>query len=434
MTSPRDLTPTERLYEIVEQGLCIGCGLCQSVAGPKTIRVTKTPEGYEHPVVIGNMSHATVDVIYDVCPGTRVDGLPAGLLEDDTLVDDVWGPWRRISRAWAGDDQVRFEGSTGGVLTALGQYLLRSGRVDFILHAKASTVEPSFGERTLSFTEAAVLEAAGSRYGPTAPLIDIREVLDRGQRFAVIAKPCDISALRNWARHDPRVDELVQYWLTLVCGGWGPPSFTNGFLERVGIAPEELTSLRYRGRGCPGPTRAETADRVEERHYLDFWGDDETQWSLPWRCKICPDGIGEGADLAVSDTWLGGSPNRKESETDPGTNAIVARTAAGQELLEAAERDGALTLEHDITPDDMSVYQPHQVNKKFAVGARLKGIADAGRIVPSVSGLRTDELAAAMPPEIFSQQRDGALSRIEDGKATHPTPVALGNLRTDDST
>ena len=28
-----DKTPAERLYAIVEQGLCIGCGLCQTVAG-----------------------------------------------------------------------------------------------------------------------------------------------------------------------------------------------------------------------------------------------------------------------------------------------------------------------------------------------------------------------------------------------------------------
>ena len=35
-------TPTERLYAIVEQGLCIGCGLCQSVAGKDRVRVCKT--------------------------------------------------------------------------------------------------------------------------------------------------------------------------------------------------------------------------------------------------------------------------------------------------------------------------------------------------------------------------------------------------------
>ena len=59
-----------------------------------------------------------------------------------------------------------------------------------MLHAKASTTTPTFGERHLSFTQADVMEAAGSRYGPTAPLIDVADVLDRGQPFAFIGKPC----------------------------------------------------------------------------------------------------------------------------------------------------------------------------------------------------------------------------------------------------
>ncbi len=416
-------SPIERLYAIVEQGLCIGCGLCQSVAGPDSVRVVKTTSGYEQPVVVGPLDHATVDTIYDVCPGTRVDGLPEGLVAADTKVDNVWGPWRRIVRAWAGDPTVRHEGSTGGVLTALAQYLIASGRVEFVLHVRASRSEPTFGERTLSFTEAEVLEGAGSRYGPTAPLIDVNEVLARGQPFAFVAKPCDIGALRNWARHDPRVNRLVRYWLTMVCGGYGPPEFTDAFLARVGLSREELVAFRYRGRGCPGPTTAVTAERVVNSHYLDYWGDDESQWSLPWRCKICPDGIGESADLAAADTWPGGSPTREGALTDPGTNAVIARTPAGQELLEAAERDGALTVEYDIAPDDLSVYQPHQMHKKYAAAARHAGIGDEGRIVMTTNRLRLHELAAEMPVAVNDRQRSGARNRIQMGKATQPTPT-----------
>ena len=411
------ISPTDRLYAIVEQGLCIGCGLCQSVAGPDVVRVVPAESGYQYPVVVGDLEHAVVDTIYDVCPGTRVDG-PTNESAVNSNTDNVWGRWSRMVRAWASDPEVRFEGSTGGVLTALGQYLLRSERVDFVLHVKPSSTEPTYGEPALSFTEADVFDSGGSRYGPTAPLLNITDVLDRGQQFAVIAKPCDIGALRNWARHDSRVDELVRYWLTMVCGGYGPPAFTDEFLGRIGIERRELTAFRYRGRGCPGPTRAETAERVEERHYLDFWGDDESQWSLPWRCKICPDGIGESADIAAADTWLGGSPTREGSVDDPGTNAIIARTAAGRELLDAAERDGAITIERGITPDDMSAYQPHQMRKKYAIAPRLKGIADHGRIVPDFRGLRLDELAADMPVHVNERQREGARRRIALGKAT----------------
>ena len=112
-------TPAERLYAIVEQGLCIGCGLCQSVAPPGVIGVRRVPSGYEAPVVLGRLDHATVDTIYDVCPGTRVDGLPERLHGPGTTTDAVWGPWQRMVRTWASDPAIRHRGSTGGVLTAL---------------------------------------------------------------------------------------------------------------------------------------------------------------------------------------------------------------------------------------------------------------------------------------------------------------------------
>ena len=413
--------PTERLNAIVEQGLCIGCGLCEAIA-PQSVTVRKTTTGFEVPVVIGELHDTTVDLIYDVCPGTRVEGLPDRLIADDTVVDAVWGPVRRIVRAWAGDPDVRHIGSTGGVLTALAQFLVASGRVEFVLHVKASTAEPSFGEPTMSFTKAEVLAGAGSRYGPTATLRTITDALDHNQPFAFIGEPCDLAALRNHARHDNQVDELVRYWLTPVCGGFAEPGFTDGFIRSVGIEPDDVTALRYRGYGCPGPTRIEAGDRVEERHYLDYWGDDDSSWGLPWRCKVCPDGIGEAADIAVSDTWPGGSPNREESETDLGVNAAIARTVVGEELLAAAEAAGALTIERDVTVDDMSDYQPHQVRKKHTALLRHEAMAIAGRIRPQTARLRIDELAATVPVDIRASQIDGTRTRIETGKASLPTP------------
>jgi coenzyme F420 hydrogenase subunit beta len=384
--------------------------------------MNKTRNGYLQPVVVGELDDNTVDKIYDVCPGTRIEGLPQKLVEQDTHFDNVWGQWRRMVRAWASDRDVRFEAATGGVLTALAGYLLKSKRVEFILHTKTSTTEPSFGEPTLSFSQADVFEAAGSRYGPTPTLLDVADVLNRNQPFAFIGKPCDIAALRNYARHDSRVDELVKYWLTPVCGGFAAPQTTIAFYKRFGLKPEDVTALRYRGRGCPGPTRVETADQVKEMHYLDYWGDDESMWGLPFRCKICPDGIGDSADIAVADTWPGGSPTREGSIDDPGINACVVRTRAGEELLNAAVADGALTLEYDVTPDDMSSYQPHQMRKKYAAWARHQGLGDAGRIVPQTAGLRIEELAGEMPDSTNEKQREGTRLRIENGKASEPTP------------
>ncbi len=418
------MTPADRLYRIVEDGMCIGCGLCQAVAGADRVRVQPVASGYERPVVVGDIDHATVDRIYDICPGTRVDGLPADLVNVATRVDKIWGPYRRLSLAFASDPDVRFKAATGGVLTALAQYLLTSGEVAFVLHAKPHPRRATFGARHVSTTVGEVLEGAGSRYGPTAPLIDVTELLARDQPFAFIGKPCDISALRNLARQDPRVDRLVKYWLTPVCGGFMPPDAMNRFLDGEGIAPETLTEFRYRGHGCPGKMRYATRDgRSREFRYTDFWGTDESQWSLPFRCKVCPDGIGEAADLAAADTWPGGSPDPETEDQDLGTNAVIVRTEAGMRLIEAAQDAGFLTVEDEIAPRFLDEVQPHQVKKKQTVYARWDGLRDEGRTVPVSSRLRLAELAQHLPDGEAARQRAGTRQRVRDGKTSEQRPV-----------
>ncbi len=418
------MTPVERLNRVTEDAMCIGCGLCQSVAGPDTVRMELLETGYERPVVRGALTHEAVDRILDLCPGTRVEGLPETELTGTTGHDLVWGSYQHMALAYAADPEVRHKGATGGVLTALGMFLVETGEVDFILHAKASDRVPAFGDRAVSETAADVLAAAGSRYGPTAPLIDVLEQLDKGRPFAFAGKPCDVAALRNLARADARVNALVKYMLTPVCGGFMPPQGMSRFLQQdLGIDPSQVTGLRYRGHGCPGPTRVEMADgTVVEKRYTDFWGTNESAWVLPFRCKVCPDGIGEAADIAAADTWPGGSPDPETEDDDPGTNAIVVRSARGADLVRRAVEAGYLTVGAEVDPRYMDSVQPHQRNKKFAAGARHEGLRAEGKTVPRTARLRLDALMQDLGPEQAAAQRDGTRVRVCAGKASEPAP------------
>ncbi len=204
------------------------------------------------------------------------------------------------------------------------------------------------------------------------------------------------------------------------------PKAMRRFLEEFGVPMDDLSALRYRGFGCPGPTRMETKDgRVVERNYLDFWGEDDSAWSLPFRCNICPDGIGEAADLAAADTWPGGSPSWEGQGDDLGTNAVIARTAAGLELMEAAAADGAITIESDITMRDMDDYQPHQVTKKHMAWARYAGLRASGQLFPQTKRLRIRELALENGLAENLCQAKGTKKRVQHGRNCEPTPVAL---------
>jgi coenzyme F420 hydrogenase subunit beta len=368
------------LDQIVENGLCIGCGLCRSIAGPGRVEIVMTPEGRERPIAHRPLDRATLERINAVCPGTRIGGSRGTPSGSATTHDTVWGSAERLSLGYARDPLVRFRGSSGGVLTALGQFLLASGRVKFILHAGAAKSAPMRSERRLSFDGAAVLEGAGSRYGPAAVLVDFSEILDRAEPFALIAKPCDVTAARNLGRIDPRVDRYMRYALTLVCGGASDLRKSEEVLQRFNIGEDELALFRYRGHGNPGLTRLETRDgRVFELTYQQLW-EDESKWMIQPRCRICPDAIGLEADIAASDTWPGGSPVAE----DEGFNGIIVRTPRGLELYEAALAEGVLRIEQPLTFADFDRYQPHQVRKRRAVWARLKGRELAGKPVPVV--------------------------------------------------
>ena len=418
--------PPLSLEEIVEGGLCIGCGLCRAVAGAERIRIVLTPEGRERPVARGRLDAATLERINAICPGTRVEGArpehestPAAQATATTHAahDVVWGRAEHLAIGYARDPDVRFRGSTGGVLTALGQFLLTSGRVKFILHVAASGREPLRTERRLSFDAVSVLDAVGSRYGPAAPLVDFTELLDRAEPFALIAKPCDIGAVRNLARIDSRVDRYLRYALTFVCGGASDLTKSEEVVSELGVRPEELALFRYRGNGCPGPTRLETQDgRSFELTYQDMW-EDEATWRIQPRCKICPDAIGESADLAASDVWPGGGP----SGEDEGFNGIIVRTQRGLELYRAALEAGAIAVEsRHVGFHDFDVFQPHQVRKKRAVWARLAGMKAAGQAVPETYNLRIEECARLNSVAQNMEEARGARRRSRRGRLGEP--------------
>jgi coenzyme F420 hydrogenase subunit beta len=401
-----------RFRRIIEEGMCIACGLCAGMYPDKLAMAVDAGSGYLRPAASASLTDGEVDAIYAVCPG-----LPADKVPTDANADAMWGPWLRIDKAHASDPEIRHKAATGGVLTALADYLIASGTTASILHVRAGGLHPTFGTPHVSHDRAAILAGAGSRYGPADPLSGLIEMLNKGEPFAVVAKPCDISAIRLLGCSDARVDGLITHMLTMVCGGFMLPFGMRGHFERIGIAEDDVAAVSYRGNGCPGPARVTAKDGAfVDRGYLEFWGEDAALWHLPWRCKICPDGIGEGADIAAADCWPGGAPTLEMIETDPGSNAVITRTKAGRDLFEAAVAAGYLTVETEATLADLANWQPRQVNKKTAWSARNQGQQAAGH-----QGLRTEDmtletLAATLDPKTRQTQSQGTANRIAIGK------------------
>ena len=404
------------LYKIVEDGLCLGCGICAAIA-PDAITIERGDDGDLRPFANESFTDEAMAIVNQICPSLRIEGIPPALGEAAPHQDVIWGPYHEMSLAYASEPQIRHEASTAGILTMLAIALVETGKVDGILHVKASDKPANFGVATISRNRQEILAGAGSRYGPTAALVTLEEVLSSSEQFAVVAKPCDLNALRNLAHLDKRVNERISYFLTMLCGGFLPDEAFRDFLTDHDLPDEGVSAVRYRGFGCPGPTQIAYKDGTQKNfHYLDFWGEDESQWSMTLRCKICPDGIGEAADIVAGDAWQGASPDREESETDLGFNSLITRTAKGQALYQAAIDAGLITKTQRVDCDFMSAVQPHQVTKKLAGGARAAGLRRAGSVAPTQVDLRNEALREMLGEAAFEAQEQGAYQRAMKAK------------------
>ncbi len=366
------------LKSVVEHGLCAGCGICESLLGRDRVEMRLTSYGHLRPHFKGAVGAMPEARVLDICPGANAVG-PSSTDPENGAIHPVWGPIVSIHRSWAGDPAIRYRAAAGGTLTALGCYLLRSGEVDAVIHVKASATEPILTDAHVSYSPEEVIEGAQSRYGPAAPLVHIKALLDKGQRIAVIAKPCDVAAVRNLTRVDARARDLVKFCLTLFCGGVPNTGTAKDIATHFGVAPDELSLFRWRGFGWPGTTHLETKDgRSFDLSYDDAWYNPKATWTydMQFRCKICPDAIGELADVAAPDGWImkDGEPQHQEA---PGTNIAIARTKAGAALIERAVAAGDLVLDRFTVAELYPMHGDH-LDRKLGQPARNLGIRCAG--------------------------------------------------------
>ncbi len=411
---------------IVEHGLCAGCGLCESMAGSTRVDMALTDEGRLRPRTKQPLDTATMNDILQVCPGVSLNGPEHDQAGTGGHMNPIWGPIASLHRGWAGDEATRFHAAAGGSLTALGTYLLDSGRVEAIVHVRASTDNPMMSDAVVSTTAREVYDGAQSRYGPAAPLIHVHRLLDEGRTFSVIAKPCDVAAIRNLARIDARVEKQIPYCLTIFCGGLPGLQLPTQMAAHFGVDTDELTLFRWRGEGWPGTTHMETRDgQAFDLTYDQAYFEDDVSWKydMQFRCKICPDAIGELADIACPDGWVMENGKALHREA-PGANVLIARTAKGASLLRDAQAAGVMVLEpfSEAELDEMHVdHKP----RKTGWPSRILGLYLSGKPVPCITRYRA--LSAVMAAGLVRSWAmvRGTMARARRG-TNRETPIRMG--------
>jgi coenzyme F420 hydrogenase subunit beta len=367
------------IARVVAADNCSGCGGCLLLDSGLTLELDAN--GFARPTRVGDSTAApdAVARFRDACPGRTVRAQHAAGGERHPTMGSVLGAWE----AWATDAEIRRAGSSGGTLTALAEWLAATGRVSRVTGAAPESTD---ARRTVSVTittREQALAAASSRYGPVTGTPD-----SLGPDGAMVGVPCRVAAVRALTS-----DDDAPILLSFFCAGTPSQTATDALAHDLG-APGPAAAMRYRGDGWPGRFTVSKPDgTTASLSYEQSWGEHLGR-AVQWRCKICPDGVGESADIVAADLWESddrGYPSFVERE---GVSALIARTPRGLELVREAIAAGVLTAS-PLDIGRLAAVQPLQVDRRETLLGRLIGTIVAGGTVPRYRGFGL--LALALP-------------------------------------
>ena len=350
---------------------CTGCGLCKSTYKAEL----KTDEkGFYRPDFL---TEKGVDFCSKICPASGKECVDYN--------GEIWGKIDSYCLGYSSNENIRYNASSGGALTTILIYLLKNHIVDAVIHVAENELDPLESIAVVSETEDEIIKRTGSRYCSTSTLINIEELLKQDKKYVLVGKPCDIVAMRNFAKQNPIVDEKIIYMLSFFCAGAPSRLAQEKLLEKVGCPKDECVHIKYRGNGWPGYATAEDKDgRIYSTTYQEAWSKTLGR-DIRLGCRTCIDGIGELADISCCDAWHYDNDLKKTifKEAD-GRNLIFARNAKGSKLLKAVLGSGDLIeIKDTYNLNDLKNIQGYQYHRRATLLYAVIALKLCGRTVPN---------------------------------------------------
>lgn len=327
------------LKDVVEWGLCTGCGACYYNCDKAAVTLVNISSIGIRPRFDSASCTECVRCL-SICPGYKLDAdLESGHVKKTTESAHEFGTALEVWEGYAHDPEIRYQGSSGGVLSALALYCLEHEGMKFTLHSGADEHRALTNSTVISVNRNQILARTGSRYAPASPCEGLKHVEESDGPCVFIGKPCDAAAVAMLRRQREALDLNLGLVLTFFCAGTPSTQGTRDLLQYMEINPQTVQSVRYRGEGWPGSFRVLSGDQPNEKclTYTESW--DRLTGYRPLRCNLCPDGLGRIADISCGDAW-----HSLDKNGSPGKSLVLVRTKRGQEILHRAIAAGYVVL------------------------------------------------------------------------------------------
>jgi coenzyme F420 hydrogenase subunit beta len=372
---------------VVNNNLCIGCGLCVSKCGSNALEMKWNDDGF---LVANATKNCDCDGnCLDVCP---FNPFPKEEVKTENEISELFlssatnhhpkiGKYNSIYAGYS--EEFRLKSSSGGLGTYICTALLDKKIVDHIFSIKASSKSGIFYEYSLSSSKSDILNAAKTRYFPVSLATVFSEIDHLEGTIAIVGVGCFIKAIRLAQNSDPKLKEKIPFLIGIICGGVKSKFFTEYLASKMDIETKNIQKPQYREKdvvssatdysfSCSDENNIEKS--LKMRIVGDMWG---TGLFKNNACDFCDDVTTELADISLGDAWL--DPFDKDGK---GTNVIVTRSLLAENLIKEGIENKSLKV--DFLPLDkfLTSQQGSFNHRHLGMPARIEIAKKNKQLVP----------------------------------------------------
>lgn len=334
---------------VVDNDMCIGCGLCAAKCKTDAIHMKINEFGFYTANVIDRCD--CNDDCINVCPfnpepdyKVKTENEIAALFL--TQADKYHTKIGRYVNTYAGYSvKHRLTSSSGGIATYTLTELMRRGEIQHVISVKAGTNSEHY-QYTISSSIDALTSTAKTKYYPVTLADALKDITKLDGKVAIVGVACFIKAIRLAQVYDPIFNDKVGFLIGIICGGVKSAFFAEYLSSKAGVTFNEFTQPEFRIKdfnstasdysfGCLDKNNNQQT--IKMRLVGDMWG---TGLFKANACDYCDDVTTELADLSLGDAWL-----EPYSSDGRGTSVLVTRSNLAEDIIKAGIANGELVID-----------------------------------------------------------------------------------------
>lgn len=368
---------------VVKHNLCVGCGICVDSCPTKAINIVAKngrfiPEINEEKCNNAKGCHRC----RLSCPGDQVKlkELSDTIFHDEHPHDHPYiGKFINTYAGYSNDDDIRYNGASGGMTTQFLIYLLEKGYIQGAVVTKFNKNNPYMVDTFIARTKEELLSARSSKYCPVNMSGTISQIKRSEGKYAIVGLPCHLHGFRKYETIDKDFKNKIFVHIGLYCSCGRTFKLTEHVMKSRNINLKDIDYFTYRRGSGMGKmlvvSQNESGKNEYEEGFQHYYLSLRSFFNVR-RCMWCVDHFAELSDISFGDVHIG-----KYLDIKKGISSIVTRKKVFDDILHEMQANKIITIE-ELPIDDLIKSNHFVKTKKHTNPSYMQIDRIFGRKVP----------------------------------------------------